>query len=135
MSHAHQYGPNIQKYALGNLPFIGKTDWQVLNHRTLIRTDIYMYNYMYKKYKYQIAYILQNDMFMKNELQFSVEFLYIRNEIYTAKLGTPSANIQTIIENDGKGSEQFFSLMDWRIEETQKQLDVLMSQYFGENKI
>jgi hypothetical protein len=131
VSHAHQYGLNIQKYALGNLPFIGNTDWQVLNHRTLIRTDIYTY----KKNKYQIAYILQNDMFMKNELQFSVEFLYIRNEIYTVKLGNTFANIQTVIENDGKGSEQFISLMDWRIEETKKELDVLISQYFGENKI
>jgi hypothetical protein len=131
IANAHQYAPNIQKYALGNLPFIGDTDWQVLNHRTLIRTDIYTH----KSFKYQISYILQNDMFMKNELQFSVELLYIRNEIYTTKLGNLFANIQTIIENDGEGSEQFFSLMDWRIEETKKELDVLISQYYGENKI
>ena len=128
--HAHQYAPNIQKYALGNLPFIGNSDWQVVNNRTIIRTDIYTY----KGLKYQIAYILQNDMFLKNDVEFSVEFLYIRNEIYKTKLGGVSANFQTIIEHNGLGSEQFFSLMDWRIEETKKELDVLISQYFGENK-
>ena len=128
--HAHQYAPNIQKYALGNLPFIGNSDWQVLNNRTIIRTDIYTY----KGNKYQIAYILQNDMLLKNDVRFSVEFLYIRNEIYTIKLGNPSANFQTIIEHNGLGSEQFFNLMDWQIEETKKELDVFISQYFGENK-
>jgi len=46
---------------LGNLPFIGNSDWQVLNNRTIIRTDIYTY----KGNKYQIAYILQNDMLLE----------------------------------------------------------------------
>ncbi len=130
IAHAHQFAPNIQKYALGNLPFIGNSDWQVLNARTLIRTDIYTY----KSNKYQIAYILQNDMFLKNDVEFSVEFLYIRNEIYKTKLGGVSANFQTIIEHNSLGSEQFFSLMDWQIDETKKELDVFISQYFGENK-